>query len=150
MSYIDGPVLGLESCPGHERGALLGAHHPGTDLDALDAGNGLHVPLDISPKLIAKRAGGHRESDLHAHGPTLDMDAAHHSELDDVGAELGVYDAGESRPDGLVRRCTLAGRLGGRDRWVARHAHCMIEPTGAVPGDPRLAAPTALQEGDPQ
>ena len=76
----------------------LGIHHPGTNLDSLDPRHGLHMALDIGPELIAKRAGGDGEGDLDGHRSSVDLDFPHHSELDDVGAELRVDDAGRVPP----------------------------------------------------
>jgi hypothetical protein len=51
------------------------------------------VALDVGTELIAQRAGGNGERDLHGYRAAIDLDTTHHSELDDVGAELGVDDA---------------------------------------------------------
>ena len=76
-------------------------HHPGADLDPLDAGEDPDLAFDVGSELIAERAGGDGEGDLHAHDAAVHADVAHHAELDDVGAELGVDDAGERGPDAL-------------------------------------------------
>ena len=78
-----------------------GVHHPGTDLHPLDTGNRFHVALDVRTELIAQRAGGDGEGDLNAHHSALYLDVTHHSQFDDVGAELRVDHARERHPDGL-------------------------------------------------
>ncbi len=102
------------------------------------------MALDIGPELIAKRTGCNGEGYLHCHRFAVDLDSPHHSELDDVGAELRVYDASKRHSDGRHGGCTCAGGSGGRDRWVMRRAHGMIEPTGAMPGSLPGVAPKAL------
>jgi hypothetical protein len=59
------------------------------------------VAFDIGTELIAQRAGSDGEGDLYGYRAASDLDITHHSELDDVGAELRVDDARKGRPDGL-------------------------------------------------
>jgi hypothetical protein len=133
----DGSVLSLEPCPRHQCRALGGVHHASAHLDVLDTRQGSHVALDIGTELIAKRAGGDGEGDLYPHAPTVDLDSAHHPQLDDVRAELRIDDAGQCRPDVLGRGRDDAGGCDGSDGRMARRAHGMIETTGAVSGSPR-------------
>jgi hypothetical protein len=70
------------------------------------------VALDIGTELISERAGSDCESDLDAHRSAFDLDIAHHSEIDDVGAQLRVDHACKRRPDGFGREST---RVGGSD-----------------------------------
>ena len=102
------PVLGLEACLRHERGALALVHDAGADLDARRHPRAPSAGLDVGAQLISKRAGGDREGDLHPHASRLDLDRAHHAELDDVAAELGIDHPGRG-PSGTSASVTLAG-----------------------------------------
>ncbi len=130
------PLLGLEARPAHQRRPLGGVHHPGADLHPGDAGQRVDVALDIGAELVAKRAGGDGEGHLYTDRAPLDAYVAHHPELDDVGAELGVDHPLESGADlrlGRSRRPTWLGWLS-RGRRLTRTVHCIIETNGAVGG----------------
>ena len=108
------------------------------------------MTFDIGAELITQRAGSDGEGDLDVHLSVFDLDAAHHSELDDVSAQLSVDHACEGGPDGFGRGGSRPGRTGGREGLVERIAHGMIEPNGAVRGAFSAAAPKVLSKGDPR
>ncbi len=84
------------------------------------------------------------------HVAAVDLDGAHHAELDDVGAKFGIDYAGQSRADGLVGRRRCAGPVGvseGRRHLCDRHgridrlAHVIIETNGQQRGVFSFVAP---------
>ena len=71
------------------------------------------MALDIGAELITERAGSDGEGDLNAHRSALDRDVTHHSELDNVRAQLRVDHACKRRPDDFGRGSTRFGEAGG-------------------------------------
>ena len=109
-------------------------------------------PFDVRTDLITQGARGDCEGDLHAHESADDGDVTNHPELDYVGAEFGIDDAGEhvSHLTALTGRAhrsgartllsTACGRFGS--------AHGIIEPNGAVAGGLLGVVPKVRAKGD--
>ena len=114
----------------HRRGLLLGGHLAVLDDDGGDARQPAYLRLDVLLDLGPQRASGGGERDPDHDGAVgRDPDLVDHSELDDVGVELGVDDATQHAPDvfGRGRRpghgCMDGGAGIVRIRDGERHGH---------------------------
>src|SRR6266481_9849131 len=80
--------------------ALLLGHRPEVDLDVGDLGEAV---LQLGREdLLEERlegAAGDREGQVHRDAGSLQVDAAHHVELDDAPVDLRIVDLGEDGAD---------------------------------------------------
>ena len=149
-----------------QRLALLVGHHGEVEVDAARRRRAARTaPVDPVLDLVAQRAAGDGEGDEHAdRRRRLDVDVAHHAEVDDRAVQLGILHRTERLDDllggdGHRRACLEAGPMGisttaiGRiPAWTRRRhrtAPTGLEPTGE-PGE-FSAAVTAITNafGDP-
>ena len=115
-----------------QRLALLVGHHGEVELDARHALERSHGRGDPVLDLLAQRAAWHGEGDQHADravGPQVDV--AHHAQLDDRAAQLGVLHRAERLDD-------LLGGRHGAPRPCPRCSPVGITTTaiGRIPGWP--------------
>ena len=128
-------------------GAPGSLHHPGLlgsvqlvpvqphVLDAVQPGNPrLAVSLDGG----AQRAAGGGQCHGHVPGGALAVGVAHHAQVDDVVAQLGIHDAPQDGDHRLVIRSELGGRAhgtqGNGDVLEPRVLTCAFGPDGTSIG----------------
>ena len=91
-------------------------------VDAADTGNAADPHLDVLGELGPQRAAGGGEGDAHLDlAVVLDVDPAHHAEVDDVVAQLGIDHAEERAADGFLTRSVRSVRGGLGARRFGRH-----------------------------
>ena len=101
-------------------GALLVGHHREVEREAGDAGECGDRAADPVLDLVAQRATGHGERDLHAdHAVVADLHDAHHAEVDDAAVQFGVFHGAQGVDDLLVGGCGHRGSPTGRWGSVA-------------------------------
>lgn len=92
-------LLGVQACPLHHAGALVGIHFGKRDGDGVDPGMAADGFGDVvgNPSSQGAGAGGQLDSDVGV--TTVDLDVADHSERDDVDVEFGVDHRCQRRPN---------------------------------------------------
>ncbi len=93
--------------------AFLIGHHREVERHAADTGQRCHGGGDTAGDLVAQRAAGNGERDLHIeHAVVAEGDVADHAEVDDRAAQLGILHRSERIDDLLVRGCRHGGSFG--------------------------------------
>ncbi len=87
-----------------ERTPLVGGHDADVDGDLIDAGNGCRGIPDILLDVLGGGASDDREHDADPRDRAVDGDVAHHVEVADRAAQLGVGDGRDSRAHAVSER----------------------------------------------
>jgi hypothetical protein len=88
-----------------QRLQLLGRHDRVVErhrVDTVEHDDGLGHP---ALNLVAERASGNGQGDLHRHGRQLDPDSADHAQVHDRAVQLRVLDGSEGLDDLVLCRC---------------------------------------------
>ncbi len=101
---LDAALLDAAAEARRQRRALVGAHHVEVQLDALDVRQRRDVLAHLVLEARAQRAAGDGERDRHLDAAFVDLDAAHHPELGDRAAQLGIDHVPERGQDLVVGR----------------------------------------------
>ncbi len=97
MGAGGGPGIAVE--PLTQRGPLVVGHDREVQVDGFDAVEGGQGARDPVLDLVAQRAPGHGQGDLHADPRLGDRDRAHHPEVDDAAMELGILHGAQGVDD---------------------------------------------------
>ena len=83
-------------------GPLLVGHDRKVERDRRDAIEFGHRGGNPSLDLVAQRATGDGEGDLHRHRRALDVHPLHHAEVNDAAVQLGIFDGAQRVDDGAL------------------------------------------------